>query len=113
MKRKELRARVLTFRLYKVIACEASVSMEFSALKTRIQYFWTRAKWGESKKTEEGGGGGRGEERRGRKRLPATPTILHNVFAHKRGVLIGVDGIDICQPLVNITHLPKEITVAS
>ena len=25
---------------------EASVSVEFSALKTRFPYFWTRAQWG-------------------------------------------------------------------
>ena len=27
-------------------ACEVSVSVEFSALKSRFPYFWTRAKWG-------------------------------------------------------------------
>ena len=30
------------------LACEASVSVEFSALKSRYPYFWTRANWGES-----------------------------------------------------------------
>ena len=36
----------------KKVACEASVSVEFSALKTRFPYFWTRANWGESENTE-------------------------------------------------------------
>ena len=31
---------------------EASVSVEFSALNGRFPYFWTRAKWGESKNRE-------------------------------------------------------------
>ena len=34
------------------IACVASVSVEFSALKSRFSYFWTRAKWGENEKRE-------------------------------------------------------------
>ena len=34
------------------IACEASVSVGFAALKkSRFLYFWTRAKWGESENT--------------------------------------------------------------
>ena len=37
------------------IACVASVSVEFSALKSRFSYFWTRAKWGENEKREGGG----------------------------------------------------------
>ena len=32
--------------------------MEFSALKSRFLYFWTRAKWGESENTKGGRGGG-------------------------------------------------------
>ena len=43
------------------LACVASVSVEFSALKSRFSYFWTRAKWGENEKREGGG------EERGRK----------------------------------------------
>ena len=33
------------------LSCEASVSVEFSTLKSRFPYFWTRARWGESEKT--------------------------------------------------------------
>ena len=43
------------------LACVASVSVEFSALKSRFSYFWTRAKWDENEKREGGG------EERGRK----------------------------------------------
>ena len=32
------------------VTCEASVSVEFSAPKSRFLYFWMRAKWGESEK---------------------------------------------------------------
>ena len=47
--------------IHYLLACVASVSVEFSALKSRFSYFWTRAKWGENEKREGGG------EERGRK----------------------------------------------
>ena len=43
------------------MAYVASVSVEFSVLKSRFSYFWERAKWGERENTEERGGGGGGE----------------------------------------------------
>ena len=40
------------------VACEASISVEFTAPKSRFPYFWTRAKLGDSEKWR------RGEERK-------------------------------------------------
>ena len=53
-----------------------------------------------SENMEEGGG-----ERRRRKRLPANP--LQNAFAHKRRALIGADGTDVRQLLVNMHYQTK------
>ena len=55
------------------VACVASVSVEFSAQKSRFSYIWTRAKWGENEKRE-----GEGRREGERKRLPANPMILQN-----------------------------------
>ena len=47
-------------------ACVASVSVEFSTVKSRFSLLWTRPKQGESKHEEDGEGGrGRGGERGG------------------------------------------------
>ena len=49
-----------------------------------------------------GGGGGRGEE--AKETLSANPTILQNAFAHERRALIGADGTDVRQLLVNMYY---------
>ena len=61
------------------VACVASVSMAFSALKIQM-----RGKWGEGAKQRCEGGGEEGR----RKHLPANPTIMQN--SHERRALIGV-----------------------
>jgi len=63
------------------LACVASVSvgLGFFVRSKHFSLFWPRKNWAERKRS-----GRRGQEKGGKKRLSANPTILKNTYAKER-----------------------------